>query len=80
MLWAAKIKVKSKKKITTTTLYRQMIVQYENIYKCSESKFKIYIFNIFKSKQAILNSMLLRVICPFSDMTLHFLDLTTTGN
>ena len=56
-LRAAKIKVKSHKIFTTTTLRRQMIVQYENINKCSESKFKNYIFNVFKFKQAILNSM-----------------------
>ena len=52
-----KLKVKSHKIFTTTTLHRQMIVQYENIIKCSESKFKNYIFNVFKFKQAILNSM-----------------------
>ena len=55
-LRAAKIKVKSHK-IFTTTLHRQMTVQYENINKCSESKFKNYILNVFKFKQAILNSM-----------------------
>ena len=57
MLRAAKIKVKRNKIFTTTTLHRQMIVQYENINKCSESKFENYIFNVFKYKQAILNSM-----------------------
>ena len=56
-LQAAKIKVKSHKIFTTTTLHRQMIVQHENINKCSESKFKNYIFNVFKFKQAILKSM-----------------------
>ena len=79
-LRAAKIKVKSHRIFTTTALRRQMSVQYENIIKCSDSKFRNYIFNVFTFKQAILNSMLLRVICPFSDMTLHFLDLTKTGN
>ena len=56
MLRAAKIKVESHKILTTTTLHRQMIVQYENIIKCSDSKFKSYIFNVFTFKQAILNS------------------------
>ena len=79
-LRAAIIKVKRHTIFTTTALRRQMIVQYENIIKYSESKFRNYIFNVFKFKQAILNSTLLRVICPFSDMTLHFLDLTKTGN
>ena len=55
-LRAAKIKVKSHTIFTTTALRRQMIVQYENIIKCSESKFRNYIFNVFTPKQAILNS------------------------
>ena len=52
-----KIKMKSHKIFTTTTRHRQMSVHYENINKCSESNFKNYIFNVFKFKQAILNSM-----------------------
>ena len=56
-LRAAKIKVKSHRIFTTTALRRQMIVQYENIIKCSNSKFRNYIFNAFTFKQAILNSM-----------------------
>ena len=55
-LRAAKNKVKSHTIFTTTALRRQMIVQYENIIKCSESKFRNYIFNVFTFKQAILNS------------------------
>ena len=55
-LRAAKIKVKSHTIFTTTALRRQMIVQYENIIKCSESKFRNYIVNVFTFKQAILNS------------------------
>ena len=55
-LRAAKFKVKSHTIVTTTALRRQMIVQYESIIKCSESKFGNYIFNVYTFKQAILNS------------------------
>ena len=79
-LRAAKIKVKSHIILTTTALRRQMIVQYKNIIKYSESTLRNYIFNVFTFKQAILNLTKFRIICPFSDMTLHFLDLTKTGN
>ena len=55
MLRAAKIKVKSHTIFTTTALRRQMIVQYENIIKCSESKFRNKIFNVFTFEKTILN-------------------------
>ena len=56
MLRAAKIKVKSNTIFITTALRRQMIVQYENIIKCSKSKFRNYIFDVFTFKKEILNS------------------------
>ena len=55
-LRAAKLKVKSHTIFTTTALRRQIIVQYENIINCSESKFGNYLFNLLTFKQAILNS------------------------
>ena len=75
-----KTKVKSQTILKTIALRRQMIALYENKIKYLKSNFRNYFFNVFTLKQAIQNSTNIRVICPFSDMTLHFLDLTKTGN
>ena len=44
-----------------------------------ETEVEKNIFDVFVSPWAILNFNKYRVTSPFSDMTLHFFDTTTTG-
>ena len=46
-LQAIKTKVKRHKIFESTTLRRQILAQYENIIKYSNSTFKTYFFNVF---------------------------------
>ena len=71
--------LKGTKKFKSTTMCRHVNVQYENIIKGSKPKSNKNIFDVFVSQRAILNFTKYRVISPFSDMTLHFFDTTTTG-
>ena len=76
---AVKASLKNHKQFKSTTLCRQIIVKYENIIKGSKPKSNKNIFDVFVSPWAILNFNEYSVISPFSDMTLHFFDTTTTG-